>query len=223
MFQTQNRDGYNIINLTDGNLLTEAATFINQGNADGINLNYIKNWPLDLEALRDLNTIKSIIVNDYPTSSEYDYSAIHSMGNLEHISINTTDRKEISFSSWPKLNSVALMWRPKAKTLFDCVNLQRLFIGQYTGKDLTEISKLKQLWYLRINTGSVTSLQGLSQIGELNELQLMQITKLKDIDDILKLTKLKRLRIDNCKQIQNIESIKKMHIHSLEIVGTTPN
>ena len=212
-----------MIHVTDGSLLADAASFINQGKADGINLNYTKNWPSDLEPLRDLKTIKCIIVNDYAPSKPYDYSAVHSMRNLEHISIHTSDKKEITFSSWPNLNSVTLMWRHKAKSLFNCVNLKHLFLGRYTEKDLKDVSKLKHLRYLRINTGSVMTLEGLSEISELEELLLMQTTKLENIDDILKLKHLKRLRIDNCKRIQNIESIKKMGIPQLEIVGTTPN
>lgn len=222
MFDILKRDGFNIIHLTDGSLLPRAASFINKGKADGINLNYTKNWPFDLEPLRDLKTIKCIIVNDYPTSRRYDYSAIHSMRNLEHISINTSDKKEITFPVWPNLNRVTLMWRPKATSLFSCINIRYLFLGRYTGKDLNDVSKLKQLKYLRINTGSLMSLQGLSEISELEELLLMQVTKLEDIEDLLQLRHLKRLRIDNCKRVKNIDAIKRMGIPQLEIVGTTP-
>src|SRR5688572_19187650 len=92
------QDNFKIVHLTDGELLTEAIALIDKGKANGINLNYIRNWRTDLEPLRNSQTIRCLIVNDYPPSMEYDYSAIHSLKNLQHLSINTTDKKEIDFS-----------------------------------------------------------------------------------------------------------------------------
>lgn len=222
MFDIQERNGYKIIHLTDGDLLPQAVAFIEKGKADGVNLNYIRNWRTDLEPLRDLQTIKCLIVNDYPPSMNYDYSSIHSLKQLTHLSINTNDKKEIDFSIFPHLKSVTLAWRPKAKTLFDCFQLRDLFLGRYTEKDLSEVGRLKNLKYLRINTGSITSLNGISQIIGLEELWLMQATKLEDINDMLTLRNIKRLRIDNCKRVKNIDSVKMMGIPQLELVGTTP-
>lgn len=214
---------YKIVHLTDGELLSEAVKLIDKGKADGINLNYIRNWRTDLEPLRNSNTIKCLAVNDYPPSMQYDYSAVQTLTNLQHLSINTTDKKEIDFSAFPFLTSVALTWRPKAKSLFSCVQLQRLFLNRYTGQDLTELSSLKNLKFLRVNLGSVISLRGLKEITTLEELMLMQTTKLEDIEDLLTLKHLKRLRIDNCKRVRNISAVKRMNIPKLEIVGTTPD
>lgn len=214
---------YKIVHLTDGELLSEAVKLIDKGKADGINLNYIRNWRTDLEPLRNSKTIKCLAVNDYPPSMQYDYSAIQTLANLQHLSINTTDKKEIDFSAFPFLTSVALTWRPKAKSLFSCVQLQRLFLNRYTGQDLTELSSLKNLKFLRVNLGSVISLRGLKEITTLEELMLMQTTKLEDLEDLLTLKHLKRLRIDNCKRVRNISAVKRMNIPKLEIVGTTPD
>src|SRR5690242_294794 len=209
---------FKIVHLTDGELLTDAIKLIDKGKANGINLNYIRNWRMDLEPLRNSQTIKCLVVNDYPPSRQYDYSAIHSLRNLQHLSINTTDKKEIDFSVFPFLTSVTLTWRPKAKSLFNCAQLQRLFLNRYTGQDLQELSQLKHLKFLRINLGSVTSLNGLKEITELEELMLMQATKLEDIDDLLTLKHLTRLRVDNCKRVRNISVVKKMNIPKLQIV-----
>ena len=223
MFQIQYSGDFRVIHLTDGNLLGDAVTFIESGKADGLNLNYIKNWRSDLEPLRDSQSIKFLTVNDYPPSETYDYSAIHTLTNLMHLSVYTSDKKEIDFSAFPILNSVALTWRPKAKSVFECIQLRHLFLGRYTEKDLTKLEQLKNLKYLRINLGSIISLNGLQEMTELEELMLMQATKLEDIDAILKLKHLKRLRIDNCKHVKNINAVKNMGIPKLEIAGTTPN
>lgn len=214
---------YRIVHLTDGELLSEAVEMIDKGKADGINLNYIRNWRADLEPLRNSKTIKCLTVNDYPPSRQYDYSAVQTLTTLQHLSINTTDKKKIDFSAFPNLTSVALTWRPKAKSLFSCVQLQRLFLNRYTGQDLSGVSNLKNLKYLRVNLGSVVSLKGLEEITGLEELMLMQATKLEDIENILALKHLKRLRFDNCKRVRDISAVKKMNIPKLEIVGTTPD
>lgn len=223
MFNILTNGRFKILQLNDGNLLPEAVTFVDKGKADGINLNYIKNWRTDLEPLRTSKTMKCLIVNDYPPSINYDYSAIHSLSSLIHIAVNTTDKKEIDFSAFPKLISATLRWRPKASSVFRCTQLRDLFLGNYNEKDLSQLSGLKNLKYLRINLGSIISLNGLRNITGLEELLLMQATKLEDIADILELEHLKYLRIDNCKRVRNINSIKKMKIPKLEIVGTTPN
>ncbi len=223
MFKILHQGDYKIVQLTDGELLTEAIQLIDKGSANGINLNYINNWRTDLVPLINSQTIKCLIINDYPPSMEYDYSAIHSLRNLQHLSINTTDNNEIDFTVFPFLTSVSLTWRPKAKSIFKCVQLQKLFLNRYTGQDLSKLSQLKKLVFLRINLGSVFSLKGVEEIIGLEELMLMQATKLEDIVDILKLSHLKCLRIDNCKRVKNINAVKKMNIPKLEIVGTTPN
>ena len=223
MFDILKIGGYKILHLTDGNLLEEAVAFVDKGKADGINLNYIRNWRTDLEPLRKSKIMKCLIVNDYPPSVQYDYSAIHSLHNLLHLSVNTSDKKEIDFSAFPKITSVTLKWRPKASSLFKCVQLKELFLGSYTDRDLTQLCNLKNLKYLRINLGSVVSLKGLRDIQGLEELMLMQATKLEDIDEIFELKHLKYLRIDNCKHVKHIHNLKRMNISKLEIRGTTPN
>jgi hypothetical protein len=216
------RSNYRIVHLTDGELLPEAVVLIEDGKADGINLNYVRNWRTDLEPLRNIQSIKCLIVNDYPPSIQFDYSAIFSLINLEHLSISTTDKNEINFSVFPLLKSVSLTWRKKAKSLFKCIQLESLVLNRYTGSDLSELSQLINLKFLRINLGSVVSLNGISELTGLEELMLMQVTKLEDIEDLLKLKHLDCLTLDNCKRIKNIRAVKEMKVRKLIIAGTTP-
>jgi hypothetical protein len=223
MFDILKIDEYKVVHLTDGELLPEAVAFVDKGKADGINLNYVRNWRTDLEPLKSSKTMKFLIVNDYPLSMKYDYSAIHSVSSLLHLSVYTADKKEIDFSAFPKLTSVALKWRPKAASLFHCKQLRHLFLGNYTEKDLSHLSELSNLKYLRINLGSVVSLKGLANLRGLEELWLTQVTKLENMDEMLELQRLKYLRIDNCKRIKNVSQIRRMKIAKLELAGTTPN
>ena len=47
--------------------------------------------------------IKWLTVNDYPPSSKYDYTIIHKLEMIEHLSIYTNDKKEIEYSKFPNL------------------------------------------------------------------------------------------------------------------------
>jgi len=217
------QNGYKVIHLTDGDLLTKAVAWVESGKAEGINLNFIRNHPSSLGQIKDSKQIRLLTINDYDHKKEYDYSAIHKLGSLKHLSIYTTDNKEIEFSAFSRLRSAAVMWRPKAKSLYERSSLKRLFLGKYKGQDLKDFHKLKQLEYLRLNTGSVVSLDGLSEFEHLEELWLMQCTKLEDISAIKLLKNLKYLRIDNCRNVRHIEIVKKLNIPVLEIVGTTPS
>jgi hypothetical protein len=167
--------------------------------------------------------MRFIAVNDYDHKMNYDYSAIHFLNSLEHLSVYATDTKEIDYSAFPLLKSTAIMWRPKAKSLFEKTKLKRLFLGKFKEPDLMPFNSLKELKYLRLNTGSLVSLKGIDAFNGLEELLLMQLTKLEDINPIQQLTKLKYLRIDNCSKVQNIETIKRLGVPKLEIAGTTPS
>lgn len=215
------QNDYNIIHLTDGKSIAEAVKLLNNKKADGINFNFTKNFPADLHEIKLAKDIRYIQINDY--TWDFDYSAINDLEKLEHISIYTTDKREINFSLFQNLKNVTIFWRPKASTLFDCVNLERLFLGKFNDIDLTRLSNLTNLKYLRLNTGTVKSLKGIESLKNLETLMLMQNTKLEDLSGIEELQKLKRLRIDNCKSIKNINLVKELKgLDSLEVVGTTP-
>jgi hypothetical protein len=211
---------YNIVHLTDGKLITDAVRLINDRKADGINFNFTKNFPSDINEIKLATDIKHIQINDY--SWEFDYTAINDLSKLEHLSVYTTDKKEINFSNWPMLKSAAIFWRPKAKSLFKCVNLERLFIGKYNDSDLIKFEFLKNLKYLRINTGSINSLKGIEKLQNLETLLLMQATKLEELTGIDKLSNLGHLRIDNCRNIKDIDIVANLKDIQIAILGTTP-
>jgi hypothetical protein len=143
------QDKYKIIHLWDGSKLKDSVDLINKKKANGINLNFTRNFPSNLNQLEKVKDIKSIQINGAP--GDFDYSVINQLHTLENLSVYTTDKKEINFNLYPHLESCAIYWRPKAKSLFECANLKSLFIGKYTGADLSQFSRLKNLKYLRIN------------------------------------------------------------------------
>lgn len=215
------QNNYNIVHLTDGKNIKEAVKLINDKHADGINFNFTKNFPVNINEIKLAKDIKYIQINDY--SWDFDYNAINYLSTLEHLSVYTSDKKEINFSLYPVLKSAAIFWRPRANSLFNCFNLEKLFIGKYNEPDLSKFKLLKNLKHLRVNTGSIKTLKGIEELQNLQTLLLMQATKLEELDGIEKLSNLQHLRIDNCKNVKNISILAKMkNITILEIVGTTP-
>lgn len=214
-------DNYNIIHLTDGQEIHKAIKLISNNKAEGINFNFIKNFPANINAIKSVPQIKYIQINDY--SWEFDYSAIYSLHQLEYLSVYTTDKKEINFSLFPNLKSTAIFWREKAKSLYNCQQLEHLFLGKYSATDLIQLSNLTNLKYLRINTGSLRNLKGIENLKNIETLLLIQAVKLEDLSGIELLPNLTTLRIDNCKSIQNIDLVKKLRkLKIIEITGTTP-
>jgi hypothetical protein len=214
------QNNYNIVHLTDGKSIKKAVKLINDRHADGVNFNFIKNFPTNIDEIKLAKEIKYVQINDHG----YDYSAINHLSYLEDLSVYTTDKTEINFSNYPFLKRTAIFWRSKANSLFNCTNLELLFIGKYTDPDLTKFEFLKNLKYLRINTGSVKTLKGIDKLQNLQTLLLMQTTKLEDLEGIDKLPHLQHLRIDNCRNIKNIDIVAKLkNITRLQIVGTTPS
>ena len=216
------KNNFNVIHLHDGNLVSKAVKLINSGKADGINFNFISNHPSNINEIAEALKARYIQINDY--SGDFDYGAIKALTNLEYLAIYTSDKKEINYKHFPFLRETALFWRPKASSLFMSKNLEHLFISKYTEPDLAKFEGLSNLKYLRINTGSVTSLKGIENLINLETLLLTQATKLKDITEIEKLTNLQHLTIDNCRNILDINVVSRLtNLTTLIIRGSTPN
>jgi hypothetical protein len=213
--------GFSIVHLTDGAMLPDVIDLINRRLADGVNLNFVRNFPGDIELLKTANAIRSVTINDY--SWDFDYSAIHSLTTLEHLSVYTTDKKEIDYARFPHIKSTALFWRPKAESLFKCRSLERLFLGKFKDLDLSRLSGLVNLKHLRLNTGAVQTLHGIEHLVHLEELLLMQVTKLRSIEGVASLPRLRSLHILNCRSIRDIHRVADLHgATDLYIGGTTP-
>jgi hypothetical protein len=214
-------DGYEVLSFDEGNEIPKAVDWVKKGKANGINTNFLRNWPKTLDPLGEASNLRCLIINPGPYPIELDF--LRKLQNLEVLSVCTDDRVEIDYSCLPKLQKTALFWRPKAKSLFQATQLKSLFLGKYTGKDLLALEKLVNLEHLRVNTGSVISLKGIKFLRKLQSLHLAQVTKLTQITEITSLPNLKKLIIDNCAKVSDIDMLKKLP-SSVELytLGTTP-
>lgn len=212
--------GLNFVSVLDRHDLPAAVKMVKNNEVDGIAFNFIKNWPEnDIDIIADCPNIKFLYIHYAP----FDYSVINKLENLVQLGIDNDDRNEIIFTNKPNLKYVSLFWRTKAKSLFECRQLENLWIGKYNGMDLNEFKNFSKLNTLRINTGSIVKLTGIEKLINLQNLYLAQTNKLVDISGLDTLSNLKLLTIDNCKRIENIDIIQNLiNLQYLDIMGTTP-
>ena len=212
-------DGYKVVSPTDGQDLQKAIEIINSGKANGLLVHFTKNWPKNLETLKGLNNPLYLNVQFFPG----DYSAIHNLQSLETLNIFAVGGAKVDYSCFPALKKTALEWHKSSKSLFSVSQLESLYLGKYSGKDLAEFRNFKKLKYLRLNTGSVVTLGGIDELKSLESLYLAQVTKLIDLSPMTKMTKIEHLTIDNCAKIATWGKIDFYnHIKDLHIRGTTP-
>lgn len=191
-------------------------------------LNYVKGWEgNNLSFLKRIPCLLSFHILDKNIN---DISDIHSLSNLKVLKVDTYCDSEIDFSCFPYLEEASLEWRPKAKSLFDCTTLKKVFINCCEIRDLSvfskmqhleslclksplisaigDVSNLKNLKYLELgNAKNLTSLEGIEQLTNLEDLRFYICRKMRNIDSLRSLTKLKRLHLCNCGPIESFKPL----------------
>lgn len=142
-----------------------------------------------------------------------DVSPVHYLHNLRRLHIDTYCKTPIDFSSFPSLEDIAMEWRPKCESLFNCRSLKRVFINHYVGKEknLSPFSNLKNLEHLHVATPRINSIGDLSGVNKLNFLGISYASKLKSLAGIEVLNKsLRAIDLQWCKAFKKIDEIGKL-------------
>ena len=192
-----------------GEMTTEIQKVIAKKNVVELELNYAKGWQSDNDVsfLREMPFLKSLEIIDWRIQ---DISHIHSLFNLRSLKVMTDCKTAIDFSEFPELESAALEWRTKARSVYRCATLRDLFINGCTAKSLGEFAELTQLKSLSLKSpklleiGSVESMQKLAFLGIYN---CRKITRLEGIGSF---SGLNRLEVDTCKNIGDIDAIRSL-------------
>lgn len=85
---------------------------------------------------------------------------------------------------------------------------------------LDQLSGLEDLNHLKINSGKITSLEGISKIKGVEHLQLATLSHLTDVSELVAMDSLQALWINTCKYISNwdflleMKSLKKLSLFS---------
>ncbi len=186
----------------DDSLLSILAKY----HCDELEINHAKGFcGYNLSFLAKLPNLKSLVLLAYHLS---DISPIHYLHNLRAINISTIGEKcEVDFLQFPLMEDCGLEWRPKAKSVFECRTLKRLWLNKYDGSDTSAFSSLTNLEKLYIASAPVESLNGLAPLTRLDTLGLYHLKKLRSLHGIEHLQLLTELDIDTCKGITSVAEV----------------
>lgn len=184
-----------------------------------LELNYAKGWngrELDfLEGLTDL--LESFEILDWNIE---DVSAVNALVGLRQLTVSTYCKTEIRFPQFPKLEEVALEWRPRAASLFEHRGVKRVFLNKWNGgRDLSNFADMRQLEALRLySPARLEALTGLEHLTRLSRLDLAHATRLTGLSGIEHLVHLRRLSVDTCRKISSIPQVSALlELHELDI------
>lgn len=174
----------------------------------GLDLNYALGFKgNDLSFLNVCTHLKSFYLTHLTIDN---IEAVHRLGSLRQLSLETYAKSPIDFSCFPKLESCSFEWIKSSKSLFDCTKLQNLFVDKLPEKDLRNASKLRRLQVLRLYSASLESLEGIEALVNLRRIELAICRKLTSLHGIEHLSKLKRLEIESCNRIDSLDPISKL-------------
>ena len=179
---------------------------VDQYHIKELELNRAKGWKrTSLNFLNDLSHLKSLTIIDFNIT---EIQPIHSLESLQYLDINTYCKNPIDFSCFPDLEECVLVWRARAKSLFECKKLRRLFLSKYTGQDLSKFSNLHTLKDLSIVTSRIKSVEGIENLQNLTSLGLYELRGLHSLVGIETLHNLKKFDIRGCRLIETLEGVR---------------
>ncbi len=173
-----------------------------------LELNYAKGW--DGDDLSFLETIKNLQALEIIDRKNKDLSPIHCLCELRRLAVNTYCKDEIDFLCFPELKSASLEWRPKAKSIFQCLTLEYIFINNYPGEDLEQFSNHINLHTLRLKSPKIKRIGEISTLIGLTYLELCNARKLESLVSVEVLRNLECLDIESSRKIQDIDSVKSL-------------
>ncbi|MEO6394212.1 MAG: hypothetical protein ABIP75_20330 [Pyrinomonadaceae bacterium] len=192
------------------------ADYILANGAVELELNVGKGWRRsDLGFLAQLPQLRSLNILDLGVPS---VEPIHFLHELRRLGVTTYCRTEIRFAEFPNLVDCALEWRPKARSIFNCTTLRKLFVNRYKGQDVAPFGNLINLESLAILNGPVKNLHGLENLKRLGSLRLAGLTRLDSLAGIEELVNLEELDINTCRafgsvaEIGALSRLKKLYI-----------
>lgn len=186
-----------------------AAEVLQQGDVDGLTLNYARGFKgKDLEFLdatlgvRRLNLLDRGIVDLAPIARLSE--------SLERLSIQAAERAELDLGALPHLQSVAAEWSLIGATLSQLDDLRSAITWRFTETDAHAFRDHIGLQQLTIKDAPfLESLSGLGDLRELTKLGVMLAHRLADISDIAGTApSLRDLELEKCRGLNAIEDIE---------------
>lgn len=174
-----------------------------------LSLNSSLGWPGgSVEFINELDFLTGLEIIDQVNVS--DVSPIHSLADLEHLSINTYCTTPVDFHKFPKLRSCFIQWRKGAESVFESKTITSLGINCYRVGNLLAVRNMTQLEELWLASNSSQSLEGLQNLSHLKTLTVGWFRNLKDIEALRSLKELEQLEINWCRKLQDVDAIAEL-------------
>jgi hypothetical protein len=148
---------------------------------------------LSLQSAKVLQNLKHIIslrITDHFIQNIENVNKLH---NLKFLAINTFCKTKIHFENFPYLERCFIEWRTKAKSIFNCKTLKRLYINKYKGKESLPFANLLNLEHLHLGNTPLYEIENISSLNKLEFLQISYCRNLSSLKGIDKLVNLKGL------------------------------
>ncbi len=173
-----------------------------------LNVNYARGFKGgSLDFLQDLPFLTGLLLIVYNVS---DTSVIHSLKRLRALNLGTQDKTPLDFTHFPSLEDCFLNWRTNSESIFQCINLKRLYIDKYAEKTTERFGHLSALKELYFSAGPVADLKGLSSLQGLEKLGFYHLRSLASLEGIQSLTRLEELKIETCRKINSIDEVRNL-------------
>lgn len=167
---------------------------------------YIQSRDVDMRLLSNFHHIKYLTV---PEEAEF-LESLACLRELRGLEITAQCLLKVNLDWFPQLDCIVIHGQPHER--IQCNTINSLYCIQWTMKDLSCLSDLRELKFLCLDFCSrLETLQGIEHLSELQELNLDYCLHLKDIDCIAGLSdSLKKLVITDCNAIKDFNGLKNL-------------
>ena len=111
-----------------------------------------------------------------------DLSGVHDLRALRELEIRSRDRTPIDLRAFPRLERVALRWRPGA--VLSSASVRELELTHYGAKDLRGLAGLPALRSLSLEFGPLERVDGVEALTALEDLRLRNLRRLSSVDGV---------------------------------------
>jgi hypothetical protein len=233
-------------------------TFIQVNTEQKFDINYIRNNSIDgiviitddrnkkihdIKKISEFKELRGLNLNSYCCGR---LTELSNFKKLEYLNFLGKTDSEIPFSSLESLWCVYLNYDKKScKSVFDCKNLEYIFIDNYTGtssKDFQKFEKAKRIGLIKSKVEEFNAIKNMPQLehigisynlkmesikwlednNSLISVALQNCKNIKDWEKIGSLKKIEKLIIENCGELPTLSFLQRLtNIKEIRIIGTT--
>jgi len=167
-----------------------------------LELNHAKGWRgADVRFLERLPGLNAFTIIDH---SIKDVTAIHALGRLKYLDVNTYCKTPIDFGKFPLLEECALEWRPKSESLFADQGVKKAFVNKCPLKDLRAMSTMTSLESLSLASPKLETLEGIESLTTLTFLGIFVARRLTSLNGVQAVPNLVQLEVNDCPKVRDI-------------------